>query len=30
MDYMLDIIIPRAELENIRMQEVLREWGICI
>lgn len=27
MDYMLDIIIPRAELENIRMREVLREWG---
>lgn len=27
MDYMLDIIIPRAELDNIRMREVLREWG---
>ena len=27
MDYVLDIIIPRDELKEIRLSEVLREWG---
>lgn len=27
MDYMLDIIIPRGELNRIGLLEVLREWG---
>lgn len=30
MDYVLDIIIPRKEIKNIKIEERLVEWGNCV